>query len=174
MKDCDAKRKAFRCLKSQRCASVSAFTSSGGQVQAHVKGCAAICSPSKIPVCNSPNTTCIVRCCSSDYCNGKRLSSTVPGPFPTRPTSVIPRQCYHCVSNVSFEDCDNKRTTMRCRNSQRCGTARVSGYLGNRMINFYVKGCAFYCSPSDIPACNHPNVTCELNCCYSDFCNGKP
>ena len=171
MEDCDAMRKAVRCLKSQRCVTVSAFTTSGEQT--HVKGCSAICSPSKIPACNNPNITCLVRCCSSDYCNGKRPSTTVPGPFPTRPTSVIPLQCYRCVSNVSFEDCDNKRTRVMCRSSQPCLTARAYGLLGDHVGKVFVKGCASYCLASDIPACNHPNVTCELDCCYFDFCNGE-
>jgi len=66
-KDCDDKRYKVRCLDSQRCIKASGHSSID---EAYVKGCAATCSASDIPVCNEPGVKCNVDCCSSDYCNG--------------------------------------------------------------------------------------------------------
>ena len=66
-KDCDDKSYKTRCLTSQPCIKASAHTSVD---DAYVKGCAATCSASDLPVCGQPGVKCLVQCCSSDYCNG--------------------------------------------------------------------------------------------------------
>ena len=66
-KDCDDKRYKVRCLTSQQCIKASGHNS---VEDAFVKGCAATCSASDIPVCNKRGVKCNVDCCSSDYCNG--------------------------------------------------------------------------------------------------------
>ena len=66
-KDCDDSRYKVQCLTSNQCIKASGRSSTE---KAYVKGCAATCSASGIPVCNEPGVKCNVDCCSSDYCNG--------------------------------------------------------------------------------------------------------
>ena len=82
--------------------------------------------------------------------------------------TVISRQCYECLSFHSFKDCDANRISGYC-SSQACSKAKVYSASGHRA---YAKGCAKTCSSSAVPQCNKPGVKCEVNCCYSDNCNG--
>ena len=66
--DCNDRRYRVRCLGSQTCIKASAHVSATDN--GYVKGCAATCSASDIPICNDPGVKCNVDCCSSDYCNG--------------------------------------------------------------------------------------------------------
>lgn len=68
--DCAAKQYRVTCLSSQHCVKASAKRTSGIRDEGYVKGCAATCSASGVPICNEPNVQCKVSCCSSDYCNG--------------------------------------------------------------------------------------------------------
>ena len=160
--DCDAKRIKVTCLRSQSCVTASAIMTSGIKEKAYAKGCANTCSASKVPVCNDPNVTCEVSCCSSDYCNGY---------LPTTAPPKQPLQCFECLSNRSFEDCDARRTNVTCKSSQPCLKATVISTSGVK-LQAYGKGCAPGCSVSDLPFCREPNITCELSCCSSDYCNG--
>ncbi|CAH3179659.1 unnamed protein product [Porites evermanni] len=76
---CDASRRRVRCLSSQHCITASAKRTSGIKDEGYVKGCAATCSASDIPICNNPNYKCEVKCCSSDYCNGGGAGGRAPG-----------------------------------------------------------------------------------------------
>ena len=78
---CNASRRRVRCLTSQHCITASAKRTSGIKDEGYVKGCAATCSASGIPICNNPNYKCEVSCCSSDYCNGgtRTESTSLPG-----------------------------------------------------------------------------------------------
>ncbi|KAM7448974.1 hypothetical protein ABFA07_002982 [Porites harrisoni] len=79
---CDASRRRVRCLTSQHCITASAKRTSGIKDEGYVKGCAATCSASGIPICNNPNYKCEVSCCSSDYCNGGGAGGRAPGGAP--------------------------------------------------------------------------------------------
>ena len=110
--DCDAKRIKVTCQDSHHCVSVSAHTTSNVKAEGYVWGCATACSPSDIQVCNHPNVTCEVSCCSSDHCNANLTSTPVPKPTSPGPAPVYSRKCYQCLSKHSFEDCDAKFSVM--------------------------------------------------------------
>lgn len=84
--------------------------------------------------------------------------------------TVFSRECYQCLSSISWKDCDNSRYKVRCLTSQQC--IKVSGSSSTEKA--YGKGCAATCSASDIPVCNEPGVKCNVDCCSSDYCNGAP
>ena len=115
--DCDAKRVKVTCPNSQHCVSVRAFSTSGVKDEEYVRGCAANCSASDVHVCNHPNVTWKISCCSSDYCNAKQTSTPVPKSTSPGPAPVYSRKCYQCLSTHSFEDCDAKRKKVTCSSS---------------------------------------------------------
>jgi len=118
------------------------------------------------PNCNHHNVKCEVSCCSSDYCNGNLpLTSipTTPLPRPKPPEPVTSHVCYQCLSRHSFENCDRRRFTVKCKNWQPCVKASSEEY--------YFKGCTTTCVASTIWICNLRNVDCRVHCCYSDLCN---
>ena len=82
--------------------------------------------------------------------------------------AVNSRKCYRCVSTHSWKDCDDKRYKVTCPTSQHC----IKTSLHSSIVDVFVKGCAATCSASDIPACREPGVKCNIDCCYSDYCNG--
>ena len=84
--------------------------------------------------------------------------------------TVFSRECYQCLSSISWKDCDDSRYKVRCLTSQQC--IKVSGSSSTEKA--YGKGCAATCSASDIPVCNEPGVKCNVDCCSSDYCNGAP
>ncbi|XP_078356811.1 uncharacterized protein LOC144641636 [Oculina patagonica] len=83
---------------------------------------------------------------------------------------VTSRECYQCLSALSWKDCDNNRIKVRCLGSNQCVKATVQDSADAG----YAKGCAKTCSASDLPACSKPGVKCNVDCCSSDYCNGAP
>ena len=55
---------------------------------------------------------------------------------------------YECLNTHSFKDCDLKRYSVTCLNSQHCVTSSVKITSGTNNEG-YVKGCASTCSASD-------------------------
>ena len=169
--DCDAKRVKVTCHSSRYCLTVKAYSLSGVKDEEYLKSCSAACSSSDSQTSSKPNYKCDVACCSSDYCNGNPVSlSTASRPPLTQPTSVTVRECYHCMSTQSLQDCDAKRTKIKCSGS--CLVAMAYGTSGKEDVG-YTKGCSKTCSAYDVPICNHHNVKCEVSCCSSDYCNGN-
>jgi len=79
LEDCDTKRIKVQCLSSRHyCVSAMAYTTSGVEPEDYARGCAANCSASDISICTKPNISCLVSCCSSDYCNVKLPSTALP------------------------------------------------------------------------------------------------
>ncbi|KAL9985436.1 hypothetical protein ACROYT_G007846 [Oculina patagonica] len=83
---------------------------------------------------------------------------------------VTSRECYQCLSSLSWQDCNANRVKVRCLTSNQC--IKVSGESSTEAA--YGKGCAATCSASDIPVCREPGVKCNVDCCSSDYCNGAP
>ncbi|KAL9985437.1 hypothetical protein ACROYT_G007847 [Oculina patagonica] len=83
---------------------------------------------------------------------------------------AISRECYQCLSSLSWKDCDDNRIKVQCLASNQC--IKVSGH--SSVEDAYGKGCAATCSASNIPVCRKAGVKCEVDCCSSDYCNGAP
>jgi len=156
--DCDPKRVKVVCPSSQYCLTVRSYGLPGIKEETYLKNCSATCSISDIQICSKPNYKCDLTCCSSDYCNGNRVSSITPSKPPlTLYTSVTVRKCYRCMSTQSFKDCDSKRTNVKCSGSHSCLVAGAYSSSGNKDVGYY-KGCSKTCSASEVSVCNHHNV----------------
>ena len=158
--DCYAKQTEVRCLNSQECVTASAHAVSGVKDEGYVKGCAATCLASDIPICNGPNVKCDVKCCSSDYCNVATGRPPTTAPFQSF-------ECYECLSTHSFQDCDKKRSKVKC--STACIKMKAYTLSGTKR-EAYFKTCAV---SDNLGGCNHPNIKCKVNRCLSDLCNGS-
>ena len=66
----------------------------------------------------------------------------------------------------------DNRIKVMCLGSNRCLTAKISSI--NTSLVAHLKGCAKTCDPSDVPACQHPSIKCEVRCCGGDYCNAGP
>ncbi|KAL9985438.1 hypothetical protein ACROYT_G007848 [Oculina patagonica] len=85
---------------------------------------------------------------------------------------VTSRECYQCLSSLSWKDCDDNRIKVQCIASNQCVKAMARGQSSTD--TGYAKGCAATCSASDIEICTKAGYKCEVDCCSSDYCNGAP
>ena len=77
---------------------------------------------------------------------------------------------YECLNTHSFKDCDLKRYSVTCLNSQHCVTSSVKITSGTNNEG-YVKGCASTCSASDqFQHATNSKSSVKL----VDKCNGAP
>lgn len=42
----------------------------------------------------------------------------------------------------------------------------------NRTTYSFARGCAQQCDIESNPHCGQPHITCKLNCCHENMCNG--
>ncbi|KAL9963616.1 hypothetical protein ACROYT_G027141 [Oculina patagonica] len=98
----------------------------------------------------------------------------------------IPRgdclSCYTCTSQVSWDDCNSKKTTMTCSvGSSQCLVGTLSCTAGDVEKTVYYKRCSApekdcETASGDSPSCpKTPSMSWSFSdvetCCYGDNCN---
>lgn len=81
---------------------------------------------------------------------------------------VISRECFECLSTTSWKDCDANRRRVTCLTSTQCLKANAH----SSKEDVYLRGCARTCYASSVSVCREPGVTCNVDCCSRDYCNG--
>ncbi|XP_020619551.1 uncharacterized protein LOC110057300 isoform X2 [Orbicella faveolata] len=93
-------------------------------------------------------------------------------------SAAFGRKCYTCVSTVSLDDCNNKKTEMTCPSGyDRCGTLSVEFNVLNVESKSFTRVCSSQAECDDASAklknCKQANGTCSFECCDSDLCSGS-
>lgn len=82
--------------------------------------------------------------------------------------------CYTCVSNVSWEHCNEAAKVRKCDSDDLCLTIKIdkpeSRTANGKMVTTYAKYCSKQCSDKQ---CRTIGWLCDVNCCSRDKCNAS-